>query len=77
MNVYNASIHVSIFQNFVCHICHFRDLTKAVKCNLTVNAFIAFRVRFLCQLVSINPGAMALTRICFGSSSFTRDLVRK
>ena len=43
MNVYNASIHVSIFQNFVCHICHFGDLSKAVKRNLTVNTFITFR----------------------------------
>ena len=60
MNVYNASIHVSIFQNFVCHICHFGDLSKAVKRNLTVNTFITSGVRFLCQLVSINPGAMAI-----------------
>ena len=43
MNVYNASIHIAIFQDFVCHVCHFGDLAKAVKRNLTVNAFIAFR----------------------------------
>ena len=62
MNVYNASIHVSIFQNFVCHVCHFGDLSKAVKCNLTVNAFIAFRsavlmpgIRYLCRGNGIDP----------------------
>ena len=43
MNVYNASIHIAIFQDFVCHVCHFGDLAKAVKRNLTVNTFLTFR----------------------------------
>ena len=43
MNVYNASIHVSIFQNFVCHICHFFHSSKAVQSHFAVDPLIAFR----------------------------------
>ena len=77
MNIYDAAVHVSIFQNFVCHICYFGDFAEAVESNFAVDPLIAFRGAVLCQLVSMKPGAMAFTRICFGSSSLTRDLVRK
>ena len=43
MNIYDAAVHVSIFQNFVCHICYFGDFAEAVEGNLAVNALIAFR----------------------------------
>ena len=43
MNIYNASIHVVIGKYAVRHICHIFDFSESVKCNLAVNAFVAFR----------------------------------
>ena len=43
MNIYDAAVHVSIFQNFVCHICYFGDFAEAVESNFAVDPLIAFR----------------------------------
>ena len=47
MNVHNTSIHVVIGKYTVRHICHVFDLTEAVQCNLSVDAFVAFRCAVL------------------------------
>ena len=47
MNVHNTSIHVVIGKYTVRHICHVFNLTESVQCNLSVDAFVAFRCAVL------------------------------
>lgn len=42
MNIYDAAVHVSIFQNFVCHICYFGDFAEAVESNFAVDPLHSF-----------------------------------
>ena len=47
MDVHNTSIHVVIGKYTVRHIRHVFDLTESVQCDLSVDAFVAFRCAVL------------------------------
>lgn len=77
MNIYDAAVHVSIFQNFVCHICYFGDFAEAVESNFAVDPLIAFRGAVFVPAGFNEAGGDGVYADLLGSSSLTRDLVRK
>ena len=75
MNIHDASIHIVVRENTVRHIRHILDLSESVEGDLAVDAFVAFRCAVLVPRGLDKSRSYGID--CFGSNSFTRDLVRK